>query len=54
MRAWYGNSHIGNRPVQARAYYDLARSVQPGTICEVGFNGGHSADRPGLYTSGEV
>ena len=42
-RAWYGNSHIGNRPIQARAYYDLARSVQPGTICEVGFNGGHSA-----------
>ena len=34
-RAWYGNSHIGNRPIQARAYYDLARNVQPGTICEV-------------------
>jgi hypothetical protein len=42
-RAWYGNSHIGNRPIQARAYYDLARKVAPGTICEVGFNGGHSA-----------
>ena len=24
-RAWYGNSHIGNRPIQARAYYDLAK-----------------------------
>ena len=34
-RAWYGNSHIGNRPIQARAYYDLARKVAPGTICEL-------------------
>lgn len=43
-RAWYGNSHIGNRPAQARAYFELAQRVAPGgTICEVGFNGGHSA-----------
>ena len=42
-RAWYGNSHIGNRPKQARAYFDVARRLRPRTICEIGFNGGHSA-----------
>lgn len=47
-RAWYGNSHIGNRPTQAKAYFELAQRVvaqrvAPSTICEVGFNGGHSA-----------
>ena len=58
-RSWEGNSHIGNRPVQATYYYDWTRSVllpddahdengdtttTPGRrICEIGMNGGHSA-----------
>lgn len=42
-RAWSGNSHIGIRPLQPQWYYDVTRSLQPHTLCEVGFNGGHSA-----------
>ena len=34
---------MGNRPEQARAYYDLARRLAPHRICEIGMNGGHSA-----------
>lgn len=46
-RAWEGNSHIGNRPIQAAFYYDWIRSIQhvdsSTQICEIGMNGGHSA-----------
>jgi len=48
-RAWEGNSHIGNRPEQPHAYYDITRKLRRDrasralTLCEVGFNGGHSA-----------
>jgi predicted O-methyltransferase YrrM len=42
-RAWEGNSHIGNRPPQFKFVYDLVRQMQPNRVCEIGFNGGHSA-----------
>ena len=43
-RAWQGNSHIGNRPVQATFYYDWIRSLHDVKhVCEIGMNGGHSA-----------
>lgn len=42
-RTWSGKSHIGTRPQQYLEFYDHARALQPRTICEVGFNGGHSA-----------
>lgn len=47
-RAWEGNSHIGNRPIQATYYYDWARSLsfdgsKARHVCEIGMNGGHSA-----------
>ena len=45
-RAWQGNSHIGNRPLQATYYYDWIRSTLGGEVrhvCEIGLNGGHSA-----------
>jgi predicted O-methyltransferase YrrM len=45
-RAWAGNSHIGNRPLQATYYYDWIRSALGGNVkhvCEIGMNGGHSA-----------
>lgn len=43
-RAWQGNSHVGNRPLQATFYYDWIRSIHNVTrVCEIGMNGGHSA-----------
>ena len=46
-RAWAGNSHIGNRPIQATFYYDWIRSIQRldtvKRVCEIGMNGGHSS-----------
>jgi len=42
-RNWEGNSHIGNRLAQASFFYDLAKSLRPQQVCEIGFNGGHSA-----------
>jgi len=43
-RAWEGNSHIGNRPLQATYYYDWIRSLDnTHHVCEIGLNGGHSA-----------
>ena len=42
-RAWSGNSHVGNRPVEFQFYYDLVRRAQPKHLCEIGLNGGHSA-----------
>mmetsp|Transcript_5157 Transcript_5157/g.12918 ORF Transcript_5157/g.12918 Transcript_5157/m.12918 type:complete len:336 (+) Transcript_5157:67-1074(+) len=43
-RSWEGNSHIGNRPLQATYYYDWIRSLDNVRhVCEIGLNGGHSA-----------
>ena len=43
-RSWEGNSHIGNRPLQATYYYDWIRSLDKVQhVCEIGLNGGHSA-----------
>ena len=42
-RAWWEMSHVGNRPAQARSYYDITRQIAPKLICEIGLNGGHSA-----------
>ena len=42
-RTWWEMSHVGNRPVQARSYYDMTRRIAPKLICEIGLNGGHSA-----------
>lgn len=44
-RSWSGNSHIGNRDQQAPFYFEWAasRSNNSSLICEIGFNGGHSA-----------
>ena len=46
-RSWWGMGMVGNRPWQAHAYYDLveaeARAKPDLTICEIGFNAGHSA-----------
>lgn len=42
-RAWAGNSHIGNRGAQLHYYYQLTQLVEPSLVCEIGFNGGHSA-----------
>jgi len=41
--AWEGNAHNGSWFAQATFYYDLAKSIRPNHICEIGFNGGHSA-----------
>ena len=42
-RAWAGRSHVGCRPQQYQSYYNLIRAHKPRSICEIGFNGGHSA-----------
>lgn len=42
-RAWAGRSHVGCRPQQYQSYYNLIRAHKPRSICETGFNGGHSA-----------
>lgn len=40
---WPNNGHIGQTPAQVQTYRELASGSAVKTICEIGFNAGHSS-----------